>query len=160
MSGRPSASRDVRTSEAELQTQLYEPRRKGRLLHFLGWVNDVGPVLMPAIGVIVGLVIAAWLISDAGGLPAVSKAITRHRLAGTWHVKGSFADWKFGRDGTWTEDALIDTHGSYTLLDDDRIHIKGLLGATMEFKYTFDDEGLLLKGNNGTPFSFRLTRKD
>jgi hypothetical protein len=156
MNGIPSASQDVLTSEAELRARLYEPRRKGRLLHFLGWVRDVGPVLLP----VVGIGIAVWLISDAGGLPAVSKAITRHRLSGTWHVERSFADWKFGRDGTWTEDALIDTHGSYTLLDDDRIHIKGLLGATMEFKYTFDDEGLLLKGNSGTPFSFRLTRKD
>lgn len=162
MSGRPSASRDVRTSEAELQAQLYEPRRKGRLLHFLGWVNDVGPVLMPAIGVIVGLVIAAWLISEAGGLPAVSKAITRHRLAGTWHVNGSFADWRFGSDGSFLEDAVLDTRGQYTLLDGGRIRIRteGVLGSTMEFKYTFDDEGLLLKGHNGTPFSFRLRRKN
>lgn len=156
MSGRPSASQDVLTSESERRAQLYEPRRKGRLLHFLGWVRDVGPVLLP----VVGIGIAVWLISDAGGLSAMSKAITRHRLTGTWHVEGSFSDWKFGRDGTWTEDALIDTHGSYTLLDGDRIHIKGLLGATMEFKYTFDDEGLLLKGTNGTPVSFRLTRKE
>lgn len=160
MNGRPSTSQDVLTSEAERRARLYEPRRKGRLLHFLGWVNDVGPVLLPAIGVIVGLVIAAWLISDAGGLPAVSKAITRHRLSGTWHVNGSFSDWKFSRDGTWMEDALIDTHGSYTLLDDDRIHIKGMFGATMEFQHSFVDGDLLLKGTNGTPFSFRLTRKE
>lgn len=94
------------------------------------------------------------------GIPMASDAATRYRLSGIWHVAGSFADWKFGRDGTWTEDAIIDTHGSYTLLDGDRIRIKGLLGATMEFQYSFDDDGLLLKGDNGTPFSFRLMRKD
>lgn len=94
------------------------------------------------------------------GIPMASDAATRYRLSGTWHVNGSFVDWKFGRDGTWMEDALIDTRGSYTLLEGDRIRIKGLFGATMEFKYSFVDGELLLTGTNKTPVSFRLTRKD
>lgn len=159
MNGRTSASQGVLTSAADV-AQVSKPPRKGRLRCFLEWVNDIGPVLLPVVAVVVGLAIAAWLISDAGGLPAVSNAITRHRLTGTWHVDGSFSDWKFGRDGSWVEDALIDTHGSYSLLDDDRIRIKGLFGATMEFEHSFVDGDLLMKGTNGTPFSFRLTRKD
>lgn len=96
-----------------------------------------------------------------GGVCAdVQDAITRYRLSGTWHVEGSFADWKFGSDGTWMEDALIDTLGSYSLLEDNRIRIKGLFGATMEFQHSFVDGDLVLKGTDGTPVGFRLTRRD
>ncbi|MCC6908133.1 MAG: hypothetical protein IT430_09350 [Phycisphaerales bacterium] len=116
-------------------------------------IMSQGVIPLALVGVVIYFLVSL-------GIPWASDASTRYRLSGTWHVAGSFADWRFGRDGTWTEDALIDTQGSYTLLDDDRIRIKGLLGATMDFEYTFDDEGLLLKGDSGTPFSFRLRRKD
>lgn len=106
------------------------------------------------------IVFLPWMAYKGGVWTDVQDAVTRYRLSGTWHVDGSFADWKFGSDGTWMEDALIDTLGSYTLLEDNRIRIKGLLGATMEFKHSFVDGDLVLKGTNGTPASFRLTRKD
>jgi len=126
------------------------------------WLERLDQVSMGVrLVVLVGGIIAVvgFMIFGGGGL-LLDQTITRHRLAGVWHVDGSFADWKFGRDGTWTEDAVIDTQGSYTLADGGRIRIKGMLGATMEFRYSFDDGKLLLKGINGTPFGFRLTPKD
>lgn len=106
------------------------------------------------------IVFLLWMAYKTDVWTDVQDAVTRYRLSGTWHVEGSFADWKFGSDGTWIEDALIDTLGSYTLPEDNRIHIKGPFGATMEFQHSFVDGDLVLKGTDGTPVCFRLTRRD
>ncbi|MCC7290432.1 MAG: hypothetical protein IT449_00050 [Phycisphaerales bacterium] len=139
-------------------SKVYKPyvSRLDRWLERLDHVN-MGVRLVVLVG---GIIAVVWFMIFGGGGLLLDQTITRHRLAGTWHVDGSFADWTFGRDGTWTEDAVIDTHGSYTLEDGDRILIKGMLGATMEFQYSFDDGELVLRGTNGTPFGFRLTPKD
>lgn len=90
--------------------------------------------------------------------PVADEMIDRHRITGLWHVDGSFADWRFGRDGTFKEEALISSEGRYQLLSGDRIRITNALGS-MQYKYRFDDLGLLLVGD-GQPLSFRLTRKN
>lgn len=86
----------------------------------------------------------------------------RHRFAGTWQVSGRSVEWTFGKDGSWLEDAMIDTRGTYTLLDGNRVRIdtKGMLGSSMIFKYRFDGNSLLLDGESGTTFGYHLTKAD
>lgn len=114
----------------------------------------IGVLLMIAVGVLVVMAIA-----DTDPIPAVLRTITRHRLIGTWHIEGSIADWRFNSDGSWMEDGLVDTYGSFQMLAEDRIRIKGDLGTTLDFHCTFDEDGLLLEGEN-TLYKLRLKRKE
>ncbi|QOJ14007.1 MAG: hypothetical protein HRU75_04860 [Planctomycetia bacterium] len=100
-----------------------------------------------------------WFLYFGDGGPFIDRTITRYRLAGTWDVRGALVDWRFGSDGTFREEGLLSTEGSYRLLEGDRIRITGALGLSADYTYEFDDLGLLLTGEN-TPRSFRLTRKD
>lgn len=100
-----------------------------------------------------------WFLYFGDGGPLIDRTITRYRLAGTWDVKGALVDWRFGSDGSFREEGLLATEGSYRLLEGDRIRITGALGLSADYRYEFDDLGLLLTGEN-SPRSFRLTRKD
>lgn len=112
-------------------------------------------VVVPLIGLLVGL----WFIQDAGGLPAISRTITRYRLAGEWSVKGTpAADWRFGSDGAFRAEGPLSVEGRYQLLEGDRLRIVAL-GVTSDYTYEFDSLGLLLKRETDSG-SVRLTRKD
>lgn len=100
-----------------------------------------------------------WFLFFGGGGPFIDRTITRYRLSGTWDVKGTLVDWRFGSDGTFMEEGLISTQGSYRLLEGDRICITGALGLPTTFRYTFDGQGVLLTGESAR-VSYRLTPKD
>lgn len=100
-----------------------------------------------------------WFLFFGGGGPFIDRTITRYRLAGVWDVRGTLVDWRFGSDGTFREEGIISTEGSYQLLDGDRIRIVGALGLPTVYRYRFDGQGLLLTGESA-PFEFRLTAKD
>jgi len=105
-----------------------------------------------SVGVIVALVLVVLV------MPMANSVITRGRLAGLWHVDGTFADWRFGMDGSYREEALISTGGKYELLSGGRIRITNATSALV-YKYRFDNRGLLLEGD-GHPMTWRLTPKD
>ena len=111
-------------------------------------------VVVPLIGLLVGL----WFIYDAGGLPAISRTITRHRLAGVWDVEGK-PDWRFGSDGAFRQEGLSPKEGTYQVLEGNRIRITGVAGADAVYTYEFDSFGLWLSEENGSR-KLRLMRRN
>ncbi len=132
------------------QASLPAPR-KDALGRALAWYK----VIVPLVGVLVAL----WFIQDGGGLPAISRTITRYRLAGEWSVKGTpAADWRFGSDGAFRAEGLLSVEGKYQVLEGDRLRIVAL-GVTTDYTVEFDRLGLLLKRETDSG-SVRLTRKE
>lgn len=124
---------------------------------FERWIDRILPwykVIVPLAGILVAL----WFIQDAGGLPAISRTITRHRLAGVWSVSDR-PYWRFGSDGALRQEGLTNKEGRYQVLDGDRIRITGIAGAEAVYTYEFDSLGLWLREENGSSV-LRLTRRN
>jgi hypothetical protein len=83
-------------------------------------------------------------------------AENRSRVVGLWHVDGAFADWRFAEDGTFIEEGIWTTKGSYELLDENRIRISPGIGLSCIYTLKVDKPDLLLIG---PAISFRLTPK-
>lgn len=84
---------------------------------------------------------------------------TRENLLGLWHLEGSSMDWRFAKDGSFVEDGLFDTTGTFLVLDDGRVRITAWAGSAT-FEPVFSDGEVLLRGIDGTMRNARLTRKD
>lgn len=105
--------------------------------------SGVGELMGSGLAIIVLLVFV---------VPPVLRFVDRQRIIGNWSVAGTFADWRFGSDGTFTEDSLIDTTGKYEVLPGNRMHIDYILGLPLNVKYRFENGKMFLDADNGAKF--------
>lgn len=113
-----------------------------------------GQIAKQAKPVLVAGALGGLLVAGAIG---VNSFVQNKRIHGTWSVQGTFADWRFDPDGTFTEDSLIDTHAKYEVLPGNRLRLDGYMGMTLNMTYEFNSGQLFLKADNGTRYV--LTKK-
>ena len=81
--------------------------------------------------------------------PSVRSAFVHQRIGGLYHVSGSFADWRFGDDGTFSEEGVVDSHGRYDVIGVNRIRIAAGVGGPVVYGYEFVGSELILKSESG-----------
>lgn len=67
----------------------------------------------------------------------------RYRVSGLWDLEWSVAEWRFDWDGTFVEESIINTKGTYEFPDWDTVRINMPLGS-QTYKITFENNQLIL----------------